>query len=267
MHITNDIHEKLLVTLWAFLLITVFVLIGVCTHKDRPINDETTEVSQDMMVDEADDFEGEFLVPPIPEVSQSQEATPQHHLVQYNGRYFSYGKAFADRNDKHLNAAVHNGLNPGPENRAAAAKMCKELCEIHTNRYYVVEDLTHSLPYLVPIAANRLDSIGLEFADILARNDLPTYRFRVTSVLRSGEDIRRLQRCNSNSISNSPHNYGTTFDIGYARFDKLTQTCDSMTDDNLKLVLAQTLLNQQRAGHIYVKYEHKQGCFHITARN
>lgn len=131
----------------------------------------------------------------------------------------------------------------------------------------MVEELTHSVPYLVPTAAHRLDSIGKEFADILARNDLPHYRFRVTSVLRSQEDIRRLQRCNSNSIDNSPHNYGTTFDIGYCHFDQEVQTTDSMTEENLKLVLAQTLLNQQRARHIYVKYECKQGCFHITARD
>ncbi|MCQ2339783.1 MAG: DUF5715 family protein [Paludibacteraceae bacterium] len=49
--------------------------------------------------------------------------------------------------------------------------------------------------------------------------------------------------------------------------EKITQTTDSITDDNLKLVLAQTLLNQQRAGHIYVKYEAKQSCFHVTVRN
>jgi len=197
----------------------------------------------------------------------NNQQSPTSHLVSYNGRYFSYSRKFADRNPQHLQAAERIGLGHGPANRQEAAKMRDQLREISTNSYYVVEDLTHSLPYLVPTAANRLDSIGHEFAAILERNDLPQYRFRVTSVLRSSEDIRRLQRCNHNSISNSPHNYGTTFDIGYAHFDKVTQTADSMTDENLKLVLAQALLNQQREGHIYVKYEYKQGCFHITARN
>ncbi len=200
--------------------------------------------------------------------STPKQQTPKLHLVSYNGRYFRYSSAFSDRNDLHLSAAQHIGLKCGPENRTAAAKMKDKLREVQTNDWYVVEELTHSVPYLVPIAANRLDSIGAEFADILKRNGLPHYRFRVTSVLRSQEDIRRLQRSgNHNSISNSAHNYGTTFDIGYWHYDKVTQTCDSMTDDNLKLVLAQTLLNQQRAGHIYVKYECKQSCFHITARN
>jgi len=267
MHIKNDICERITVAAVGLIFTTAIVWCCVrSSHKDS--SDLETVAAEEV----TDDFQGEFLQPQVPTLTTSSPnspiaSSPKGHLVEYNGRYFSPGKAFADRNDKHLSAAEKIGLHPGPNNREAAAKMHKQLREIHTNSNYVVEDLTHSLPYLVPIAANRLDSIGEEFADILSRNNLPKYRFRVTSVLRSGEDIRRLNRCNSNSIANSPHNYGTTFDIGYAHFDKVTNTLDSMTDDNLKLVLSQTLLNQQRAGHIYVKYEHKQGCFHITARN
>lgn len=204
---------------------------------------------------------------PSPSHSPSPSPSPSPRIVAYNGRPFSYKKAFADRNDKHLAAAAKIGLKVGPANRAAAEKMSGQLRLIQSTPNYIVEELTHSLPYLVPTAAARLDSIGAEFADILARNGLPHHRFRVTSVLRSQEDIRRLQRCNSNSIPNSAHNYGTTFDIAYWHYEKVTQTTDSITDDNLKLVLAQTLLNQQRAGHIYVKYEAKQSCFHVTVRN
>jgi len=268
MHITNDTTEKLIVSLWALLLLSLIIFLGVFSSLSQHTDSSTDQVYSE----ETDDFQGEFLKPKVASLTTSSPAcplasSPSRHLVQYEGRYFSYGRAFADRNDKHLNAAQRIGLSPGPNNREAAAHMREQLREIRSNDNYMVEELTHSLPYLVPTAANRLDSIGEEFADILARNNLPKYRFRVTSVLRSGEDIRRLKRCNSNCIDNSPHNYGTTFDLGYAHFDQLQQTTDSMTDDNLKLVLAQTLLNQQRAGHIYVKYEHKQGCFHVTARN
>lgn len=262
----KDTCEKLIATLWALVAISLIIICSVSLSTE---DSSCTSTSCDScFVGEADDFEAEFLQPAVPTVRSSQvQKQSQLHLVTYNGRYFSYSKKFADRNDKHLSAAQAIGLSHGPENRAEAAKMKNQLQQITTNPYYVVEDLTHSLPYLVPAAARRLDSIGKEFNDILMRNNLPHYRFRVTSVLRSQEDIRRLKRCNSNSVSNSPHNYGTTFDIGYCHFDKVTQTTDSMADDNLKLVLAQTLLNQQRDGHIYVKYEYKQGCFHITARN
>ena len=111
------------------------------------------------------------------------------------------------------------------------------------------------------------DAIGAEWADILSRNNLPHYRFYVTSVLRTQEDIKYLQRSgNINSVTQSCHCYGTTFDLAYMRYDKVTRSRTYMHEDNLKLVLGQVLLNHQRAGKIYVKYEAKQSCFHITVR-
>ena len=145
--------------------------------------------------------------------------------------------------------------------------MRKQLVEITTCDNYVVDSLTHSVPYLIPSAKRELDSIGAGFADILQRNNLPHYRFYVTSVLRTQEDIRYLQKSgNINSVTQSCHCYGTTFDLAYMRYDKVTRTRDYMHEDNLKLVLGQTLLNEQRKGRIFVKYEAKQSCFHITVR-
>ena len=89
----------------------------------------------------------------------------------------------------------------------------------------------------------------------------------MTSVLRTQEDIKYLQRSgNINSVTQSCHCYGTTFDLAYMRYDKVTRTREYMHEDNLKLVLGQVLLNHQRAGKIYVKYEWKQSCFHVTVR-
>lgn len=213
--------------------------------------------TQDMPIEESE----------VPDKIQ-QQPIEETHLVSYPGRSIKYSEKFRDLNAQHLAAAQAIGLSHRPANRDEAAKMRKELTLISTNKNYIVEDLTHSIPYLVPTAAHRLDALGEEFADILERNHLPHYRFCVSSVLRSLEDVKRLQRSgNVNATDQSAHNYGTTFDIAYWRYDKVSQTADYMTDDNLKLVLAQVLLNQQRAGHIYVKYEAKQCCFHITVRD
>lgn len=188
-------------------------------------------------------------------------------LVFYPGRTFSYKDKFRDLQSKQEQAARAIGLSTPPQNRQQAAKMRSQLTQIKTNDYYIVDSLTHSIPYLVPAAAKELESIGAEFADILQRNNLPHYRFYVTSVLRTKEDIKQLQKSgNINATTNSCHNYGTTFDLAYFRFDKVTRTRKYMHQDNLKLVLGQVLLNHQRAGKIYVKYEHKQACFHITVR-
>ena len=188
-------------------------------------------------------------------------------MVSYPGRTFSYKDKFRDLQSKQEQAARAIGLSTPPQNRQQAAKMRSQLTKIKTNDYYIVDSLTHSIPYLVPVAAAELESIGREFADILQRNGLPHYRFYVTSVLRTKEDIKHLQKSgNVNATTNSCHNYGTTFDLAYFRFNKVTRTREYMHQDNLKLVLGQVLLNHQRAGKIYVKYEHKQACFHITVR-
>ena len=188
-------------------------------------------------------------------------------MVSYPGRTFSYKQKFNDTQAKQELAAKAIGLATPPQNRQEAARMRSQLVLIKSNDNYIVDSLTHSIPYLVPAAAAELERIGEGFADILQRNGLPHYQFYVTSVLRTKEDIKQLQKSgNINATTNSCHNYGTTFDLAYFRFNKVTRTREYMHQDNLKLVLGQVLLNEQRAGRIYVKYEQKQACFHITVR-
>ena len=200
--------------------------------------------------------------------SKSQETVlVEDSLVWYPGRTFSYKAKFNDLQAKQHEVAARIGLARPPKDRSDAASMRNRLVEIKTCDNYIVDSLTHSVPYLIPCAKRELDAIGAEWADILQRNGLPHYRFYVTSVLRTEEDIKYLQRSgNINSVTQSCHCYGTTFDLAYMRYDKVTHTRAYMHEDNLKLVLGQTLLNHQRAGKIFVKYEAKQSCFHITVR-
>lgn len=204
----------------------------------------------------------------IPSVSSAtKDVIIEDTLVKYPGRTFSYKDKFRDTQAKQEQAAKAIGLKTPPQNREQATKMRSQLSLIKTNENYVVDSLTHSIPYLIPKAAMVLESIGKEFADILQRNNLPHYRFYVTSVLRTKDDVKQLQKSgNINATTHSCHCYGTTFDLAYYRFDKVACTREYMHQDNLKLVLGQVLLNHQRAGKIYVKYEHKQACFHITVR-
>ena len=203
--------------------------------------------------------------------SDSRNSNPdsliEDTMVSYPGRTFSYKDKFRDTQAKQVQAAQAIGLKTPPQNRQEAARMRSQLKYIKTNDNYIVDSLTHSIPYLVPAAAAELERIGAEFADILQRNGLPHYQFYVTSVLRTKDDIKQLQKSgNINATTNSCHNYGTTFDLAYFRFNKVTRTREYMHQDNLKLVLGQVLLNEQRAARIYVKYEYKQACFHITVR-
>lgn len=187
--------------------------------------------------------------------------------VFYPGKSINYAIKFNDKNSLHLDAAAQVGLKTTPADREAVEDMRGKMVHIKTGKNYIVDPLTHSAPYLCPGAARELDAIADAWNDILDRNDLPHYKFIITSILRTQADVRQLQRSgNVNAAGNSAHCYGTTFDITYSRFEKADDTDTYMVEDNLKLALAQVLLNEQRAGHIYVKYEYKQACFHITSR-
>ena len=151
--------------------------------------------------------------------SESRHSIPEiieDTMVSYPGRTFSYKDKFCDTQAKQEKAAKTIGLATPPKNRQEAARMRSQLKLIKSNDNYIVDSLTYSIPYLVPAAAAELERIGEGFADILQRNGLPHYQFYVTSVLRTKDDIKQLQKSgNINATTNSCHNYGTTFDLAY----------------------------------------------------
>lgn len=181
----------------------------------------------------------------------------------------SYKRSFGDLNDKHLEAAHALGIRP-IASRQEAEQMTDGLVHIATNEHYVVDSLTHSLPYLVPRAGALLDSIGLIFLDSLLAKGLNPNHIIVTSVLRTKDDVKRLRRRNGNASENSAHFFGTTFDVSWKRFSKVDdpdgRPLQSVGADTLKLVLSEVLADMSKANKCYIKYELKQGCFHVTTR-
>lgn len=182
----------------------------------------------------------------------------------------SYKRSFGDLNEKHLNIAQSIGISP-LASREEAEAMKENLKHIVTNEFYVVDSLTHSIPYLIPGAANLLDSIGHNFLDSLTAKGLNPNKVVITSVLRTKDDVKRLRRRNGNASENSAHFYGTTFDVSWKRFQKVEdedgRPLQDVSSDTLKLVLSEVLRDLKQADKCYIKYELKQGCFHITTRN
>ena len=173
----------------------------------------------------------------------------------------SYRRSFGDLNDVQLKSAKAIGIRP-IASREEARNLGDRLDEIGPCELYGMDSLTHSIPYLVPKASELLDTIGANFLDSLACKGLNPNRVIVTSVTRTKEDVKRLRRTNGNASMNSCHFYGTTFDISWKRFEKV----EDVSADTLKLVLSEVLRDLRKADRCYVKYELKQGCFHITAR-
>ena len=158
-------------------------------------------------------------------------------------RYFrNYQRTFNDLNDKHLKAARQWGIQPVTS--------------------YQVDELTHSIPYLVPRAEKLLKTIGRNFQDSLSSKGLSSRKIIVTSVLRTTGNVKKLRKKNVNASANSAHVYGTTFDVAYARY----KGAEKEETDKLKSVLAEVLQDLRKQKKCYVRYEFKQGCFHITVR-
>ena len=147
----------------------------------------------------------------------------------------------------------------------AVWELLRHLLEISDCEYYKVDSLTYSIPYLVPKAKDLLETIGKNFIDSLESRGGGSYQILVTSILRVDQDVKRLRKRNGNASANSAHRYGTTFDIAYSRF-VATDERYLIPKEQLKHILAEVLLSLKKQGTCYVKYEVKQGCFHITAR-
>lgn len=177
-------------------------------------------------------------------------------------RYFrNYQRTFNDMNDRHLKAARQWGIKPVTSDEELERQMGK-LSEIESCRQYEVDKLTHSLPYLVPRAGELLETIGRNFRDSLDSKGLPSRKIIVTSVLRTSGTVKKLRKTNVNASANSAHVYGTTFDVAYARY----KGAKKEETDKLKSVLAEVLQDLRKREKCYVRYEFKQGCFHITVR-
>jgi hypothetical protein len=181
----------------------------------------------------------------------------------------SYTESFPDTNAVQLVAAQKWGVSPVRDREDAESRK-RELVYIGQSPYYHVDPLYSSIPYLVPRAAVLLQDIGQAFYDSLYVKGVPFHKLIVTSVLRSQEDVVKLRRRNGNATENSCHLYGTTFDICYNRY-KTVEDPDGparrlVRNDTLKWVLSEVLRDKREEGRCYIKYEVKQGCFHMTVR-
>lgn len=179
-------------------------------------------------------------------------------------RTIRIGRIFNDKNPAHLSSAIPLGIAP-IDSIEGAWHLRRPIVKVVTCRDFYVDDLHHSLPYLVPRAEALLHRIGATFRDSLQARGGGAYRVKVTSLLRTESTVRRLRRRNVNATSHSAHLYGTTFDISYSNF-----VCDNdslpRTTEDLKLLLAEILRNFQEKGECWIKHERKQSCFHITLR-
>lgn len=181
-----------------------------------------------------------------------------------------FSREFNDMNDVQLQVAQAIGVPPVAD-REAAEHLKTRLVKLEDTDTYVVDSLTHSIPYLIPSARELLDRIGRNFQDSLSAKGLNPYKLVITSVLRTEADISKLRNRNVNASENSTHRYGTTFDLSYWRYEKVPdlrgRPYEDVPPEYLRATLSQVLRDiHKQPGTCYIKYERKQSCFHITVR-
>ena len=179
-----------------------------------------------------------------------------------------FGNTFPDQQDVQILAANKHGVNP-VQNREEAEHSKGKLVYVGSNPFFYVDKLNNSIPYLVPRASVLLQDIGRAYFDSLQIKGIPLHKIIVTSILRTKDDVVKLRTRNGNATENSCHLYGTTFDVCYNRYKQIQtrqQPRRQVQNDTLKWVLSEVLRDMRDRNRCLVKYEVKQGCFHITVK-
>lgn len=231
----------------------VAVCLGSCSHKTP--------------ADHAADIANEQTTTPqtIEESTPAIDNTPRYNArikVNNIGRLY---EVFNDSNRYQYDVAKRLGIEPITD-LSKAWNTRRPIVHITSNDHYLVDSLVHSLPFLVPEAAALLDTIGRNFIDSLHSRGGDGYTIKVTSLLRTPSTVKRLRRVNVNASDSSTHQFGTTFDLSYVKFNCLNPN-RTIHDGDLKNLLAEVLLDLKKQNRCLVKYERKTGCFHITVND
>ncbi len=130
------------------------------------------------------------------------------------------------------------------------------LVEIPRDKRYVVDDMTHSVPYVLPAVVPFLQELADEYERELQAKKLPLVPFIIISATRSIESAKKLNDENEIAREKSHHLYGKTIDISYKQFGNKSAQ---------QICLIEALHTLRQRGRCYVKFEVK-GALHLTVR-
>lgn len=240
--------------------------------KDSAASDASSAAISDADGNVAEDQKkDELSVTPDTEQSGKPSIFFDKNGKEVKHRIFSvphFGNTFPDQQDVQILAATKHGVKP-VQNRLEAENSKGKLVYVGSNPFFYVDKLNNSIPYLVPRASVLLQDIGRAYFDSLQIKGIPLHKIIVTSILRTKDDVAKLRTRNGNATENSCHLYGTTFDICYNRYKQIQtreQPRRQVQNDTLKWVFSEVLRDFRNKNRCYIKYEVKQGCFHITVK-
>ncbi len=141
-----------------------------------------------------------------------------------------------------------------------------KLVEVSENEYYLLDTMYYSHPFLTPETYQLLDSIGKRFHQKLENTDLACAKFNLTSMLRTKASVEKLRKRNKNSIRNSAHLHGTTFDVSYKTFYLDGKLVNESSAKFLKDALIDAIWELKKKKLCWATYEYWQTCIHVVSR-
>jgi hypothetical protein len=178
-----------------------------------------------------------------------------------------------------------------PPERLEALRSEGALVRLEDTEHFVIRDMDHSQPLVVPAVQALLTEIGERFQARLQRLGAPAYRLEVSSALRTPADQAALRRVNPNAAQGeSTHEYGTTVDVLYSAFaaparpivapevggadwlEPHLQRYAALAAERvagrraleLKAILGEVLIELQDEGKVMVTLERLQPVYHMT---
>jgi hypothetical protein len=178
-----------------------------------------------------------------------------------------YSRKLKDMLPDYIGKSSISGISKCKDKRELLRKAAhKEVFHIGKGRGYVIEDLSYSYPYLTKEGKALLKEIGKRFREKISGTRLRGSDFKITSMTRTEEILKKLRKSNSNASENTPHYYGNAFDISYVRFSAKKWFVTDCDKYYLKEALAEVIWKLKQEKRCWATYEIKQGCFHVVAR-
>lgn len=133
---------------------------------------------------------------------------------------------------------------------------------IKSSNTYSVGWMEYSVPFLFTEAHAVLEEIAQEVQDRIKRKNLPSYKIRVTSLIRSKSSQKRLTQ---NDLP-TPYWYGYTFSVSHHNFFKVNLFRQDIDGRILKETLERVLTEKRQANKILVHSGTDSTFFTITLR-
>jgi len=178
-----------------------------------------------------------------------------------------YSKKLTNKIPEYIENSKARGIKQCKDEKEILAKASEgKLVKVKDGNAFIVESMSHSYPYLTKPAKDLLIEIGVRFREKIKNSRVSGAQFRVTSMTRTAEKLKKLRTTNSNASMNSPHLYGNAFDISYINFKTNEFFVTNCDDKYLMEALAEVIWQLRKEKKCWATFERQQNCYHVVER-